>query len=89
MIDVKTIRHMAVLQVLSGAILIVISVLVIVHLNDVNTSRYDAARDSCRLLTGLVTTAASASPVAERRARTYIRHTPLRDCNKYAHSVIR
>lgn len=77
---------MAAAQTVSAAILIVITILVLAHLNDVSTARMEAAKDSCVLLVGLVNAATPPSQQAE--ARAYKNHTPLKNCNTYAHTIL-
>jgi hypothetical protein len=72
------------LQILTSIVAIIALTLTIIHLNDVKTSRRDAAYDSCYLLRGLVFAATTNAPTQRAAAAAYIRGTVLRDCALYS-----
>jgi hypothetical protein len=85
--------HLEVIQIIT-AILAIIALtsaayLGITHANDLQTSRTNAANDSCHLLRGLVYAATYKAPQQRAAADAYIAHTPLRDCRVYAREVVR
>lgn len=51
---------------------------------NIQTSRHDAARDTCYLLRGLVYAATKTAPASRASAKAYINSTNLKDCNAYA-----
>lgn len=61
----------------------------IITLVAIQTSRTDAARDSCHLLRGLVRAATSNAPRQRAAALAYVSRTPLRNCNRYAQDITR
>jgi hypothetical protein len=85
----KLLNILAVFSVGVGVVIVVLTTLVLIHLNDVPTARRDAARDSCTLIVGLARAAAGHDAKALKAANVYIARTPLHDCNTYARALVK
>lgn len=81
----RVVLLMAGTQTVTAILLIVVTILVIIHLNDVTAARRDAARDSCVLLVGLVD--AATPPSRKALAQEYKAKTPLKNCTAYAKAI--
>lgn len=88
----RTMTERSLLNILAGSLVVVgvvtiiLTVLVLIHLDDVTTARVESAQDSCNLVVGLV----RAGETARTRAKVehYIQTTVLHDCHEYAvHTV--
>lgn len=69
-----------------NVVAIVALVVAIIGLTELTANRRDSARDSCRLMLGLVRTATP--PGRSALAEAYINRTPLHDCNTYAKALV-
>lgn len=75
-------------QVVTFAGIVVVMVIAIMALNGTTSARRDSARDSCRLLLGLVHAATSNAPMQRAAANAYVHRTPLHDCQLYARRLV-
>jgi hypothetical protein len=72
-----------------NVIAIVALVIAVIGLTQTTANRRLAARDSCRLLRGLVYAATTRAPMQRHAADAYIARTPLHDCTHYARKLVR
>lgn len=88
MTEKSLLNGLAAFNVVVGLVLVVLTILVLLHLNDVPTARTESARDSCQLIKGLALAATGGSKQATARATAYIASTPLKDCRIYADRIV-
>lgn len=80
-------RWLAAVQIVINVIAVAALTIAIIGLLELPGSRRDSARDSCRLLRGLVLTATP--PERTGAVDGYIARTPLHDCSEYARSLVK
>lgn len=78
---------MATLQVAAAMLLIVVTVLLLTHLNDGTKARRESAHDSCELIKGLAVSGTPKAKLSDLKA--YINGTSLKNCSTYARTVIK
>lgn len=85
----RKLDRVLVLLVAGQLVGLVALVIAIIGLENSLGNRRVAARDSCRLLVGLVHAATTDAPNQRTAAQLYIKRTPLRDCNFYARHLVK
>lgn len=63
--------------------------LAIIGLANSAASRRESAKDSCRLLYGLVFSATTGAPAQRAAANAFVARTPLHNCDAYARAIVR